>query len=469
MPNRVPIPDDWDGESWRCIQIEWPDSPQYRAVLLGFLSYLTRGRAWNDDTGIITEAQDVGWEIFHRNYPLTDCESGEVITPTPSIGQWDDCAFGCPDDDCPGGCDEMACITQIKIEDGKLYVMYGCCEWTLVGDIDDTVGDLGSAPYEEGDPGPPPSYSGCGKATALVEVLWSVGEAVLDHYGQLPWNFIHAVESDVGYNLNDVNCINLQLQMVIIEGMGGVTGLFDNDVKETLICKIAGWLADDATGLNEDTFKAVTRLIQSQDFGGFSDNVLAQNFWVLAWWAVGKNNANNIAKIGAGVTDAECDCPDQTAPRPDADNVIYDIIEELAPDTASTNNLTIDATNVRVKLSNIANGEENKLVRIDDIDEDMNVAVEEGTFRVYMRPSVANIHPSTEYWLEVELNLHYDSSDTTLTARFENPIVGSYQRITVTCPHTGALTSINIEGHGWYNSGEANEFTAADWYIATAS
>jgi len=64
---QMPIPDDWDGETYCCHIVEWPDSPAWRTILAGLLLNPTSGRFWDGDTGIIIDAQAVGREIETRN------------------------------------------------------------------------------------------------------------------------------------------------------------------------------------------------------------------------------------------------------------------------------------------------------------------------------------------------------------------------------------------------------------------
>lgn len=66
MP-KIPIPDDWDGESWQCYVIEWPDSERWRAIFLGQVTAPGKGRFWDERTGTITSAQETGLEIYRRN------------------------------------------------------------------------------------------------------------------------------------------------------------------------------------------------------------------------------------------------------------------------------------------------------------------------------------------------------------------------------------------------------------------
>lgn len=71
MP-QYPIPDDWDGVTYECFIVEWPNSVQWVGLLRGLLTSPLRGRFWDGKTGTITDAQDIGREIEERN-PVTLC------------------------------------------------------------------------------------------------------------------------------------------------------------------------------------------------------------------------------------------------------------------------------------------------------------------------------------------------------------------------------------------------------------
>lgn len=73
----MPIPDDWDGQTWDCILVEWPDSVAWRALLRGLVTTPARGRFWDGRTGTIKDAQDIGREIEERN-PIVSCQ--EIVT-----------------------------------------------------------------------------------------------------------------------------------------------------------------------------------------------------------------------------------------------------------------------------------------------------------------------------------------------------------------------------------------------------
>ncbi len=64
---KVPIPTDWDAETFCCKVVEWPQSPQWEAILLGLLTWPLRGRFWDGATGNIRDVQSVGRQIFDLN------------------------------------------------------------------------------------------------------------------------------------------------------------------------------------------------------------------------------------------------------------------------------------------------------------------------------------------------------------------------------------------------------------------
>ena len=78
----IPIPDDWDGETWDCILVEWPDSVAWRGLLRGLVTTPARGRFWDGRTGTITDAQAIGREIEERN-PIMSCQ--EIVTQLTAI------------------------------------------------------------------------------------------------------------------------------------------------------------------------------------------------------------------------------------------------------------------------------------------------------------------------------------------------------------------------------------------------
>lgn len=76
------IPQDWDGETWVCWSVEWPDSRDWFALLRGFLTTPKMGRYWDGETGSVVDAQVVGVEIMDRNIVLEEvlmaCNDGAI-------------------------------------------------------------------------------------------------------------------------------------------------------------------------------------------------------------------------------------------------------------------------------------------------------------------------------------------------------------------------------------------------------
>lgn len=67
-----PIPTDWDGESWCCWAVEWPDSILWEGLLAGLITSPMRGRYWDEKTGNVAAAQEIGKDIWVRNLPLQE-------------------------------------------------------------------------------------------------------------------------------------------------------------------------------------------------------------------------------------------------------------------------------------------------------------------------------------------------------------------------------------------------------------
>lgn len=59
------IPDDWDGTSYTLQMACVPDSPQWISVFKGCVYLLTRGYSWDDQSGSVIAAQDIGKEVYN--------------------------------------------------------------------------------------------------------------------------------------------------------------------------------------------------------------------------------------------------------------------------------------------------------------------------------------------------------------------------------------------------------------------
>lgn len=181
------IPGDWDGEDWACIELQWPNSPEYLQFLRDILYMLTRGRSYARDTGTIVEAQSVGWEIFDRNRPFiacgSDCPECDDC-PEPTIEELRDrCAslgFGGIVVESEESMGQV--VTDAYIENGDLVVEFGkCCikRFPLGASIEPVEGeDVPTVPTE---PTPEPIDQACRDAWAYAKTtqlfaneLWDI-------------------------------------------------------------------------------------------------------------------------------------------------------------------------------------------------------------------------------------------------------------------------------------------------------
>lgn len=71
----MPIPDDWNGVDYSIYMFCAPNSVLWNGVVKGALFELTRGRNWDRNTGVIKDAQAVGWEVFDS---MSKCD--ELVT-----------------------------------------------------------------------------------------------------------------------------------------------------------------------------------------------------------------------------------------------------------------------------------------------------------------------------------------------------------------------------------------------------
>jgi len=308
---KLPIPDDWNGEDWRCVKIQWPDSPYWRAILTGLISTPSRGRLWDEDTGTIIDAQAIGRLIFDRNFPYTACDDEQPPCPE------------CPPEDTETDTaarhmvsaaldsweyDAMPCIDisgLLKIENGHLYARDSCCEWIDIG----PVGTTEALPPTLWDDDPtPPTYYACAKADAIINAMLAVINGVYDAANDWnPLSWIGTVESYVsGYNLSNTVVASMLAQVPIAAAVGVSQSDITNATKvQTLRCQFVSVLQSDNSALTQQQYDALQGIL-SGVFG-----VVAGNMWLLAQAALGKGNLSNIAIAAATNADANCLCPNQ--------------------------------------------------------------------------------------------------------------------------------------------------------------
>lgn len=301
---KLPIPDDWDGESWTCVQVQWPDSPKYLGVLLGFLSYLTRGRTYDESSGIIKDAQAIGWQIFNRNYGLTPCASEAQATP-PDFDQWSpECAF----DDLGAFWEEdciMAGVLDIKIEGGKLWKrMSPCCEWIEVGDMDpaEVLSDEIIADVVEATGS---GYNACGKSYAALDLIFGVADAIWDASSDMPWQWTSNVKDRYpGISLTSYWIVMAITQIGMMAALGhGHDTVFDESTRQTVLCRLAARFNNDEEGMSDSNW----HFLQGLFMGEYPPSV--PNFFQYVMFAIGQGDLDTVTKLGAADDSQDCGCP----------------------------------------------------------------------------------------------------------------------------------------------------------------
>lgn len=83
------IPDDWDGETFKCFRVNWPQSEQYEAILLGSLSKPAYVDYWDPSTGDEDEAATAIQTAYRSTYPglwTEECDE-PVLVPAFKVKQ----------------------------------------------------------------------------------------------------------------------------------------------------------------------------------------------------------------------------------------------------------------------------------------------------------------------------------------------------------------------------------------------
>lgn len=304
---QIPIPDDWGGADWTCYNIAWPDSVLWQGLLVGFISQATRGRFWDEKSGSIAAIQSVGREIFERNYPFVDC-AGDAADN--GLIRVEDCPT------CGGGMlimesEEMGqVVTEVRIEGGKLYVEYGpCCvkEFGLTMNavtplVEDEVAADNWPDQQE--------FSGCGKAGAMIDAIWLVGNECYDEIDNFPWQWVGHVKDDVpGMELSSGYIVMSVLDAQIL-ALAEVSRseVFSDEAKQSLICGALGQFGDDYD-TPADLKSICHGLVQS----AYGLDFMRISFFGAVIEAIGDNDLRNAALSGATDLERDCDCPDVIA------------------------------------------------------------------------------------------------------------------------------------------------------------
>lgn len=297
---KIPIPSDWNGQDWRCVEVQWPDSPVFIAILQGLLTEVTRGRFWDEKTGLVTYAQGIGFEIHVRNFPLLPCgANGTGTVPAPDRYP------------CGGGgimelseeCEDMPAITWLTWNDaGELVMHFGpCCEVVVEG-----TPNPGSSLPPGGSTGDPPTEQpdwACRRAVYMATALITVANQVVDcaddlvptptcvseyykeytfHFGYLMDAIVDVWEMDVANNWQEGD------------------QLF---YKQMLACRWAPLIPNSGETLSEAVWSSmlsIAETVADSDTGQMLRDTML---------AIGRGDLSNAGLAGLLDDTVSCDCP----------------------------------------------------------------------------------------------------------------------------------------------------------------
>jgi len=316
---RQPIPNDWDNETWTCVQIEWPDSPIWIALLNGWLSQFKRGWSWDETTGDLLEVINIGWLIWLKNQALTACNGTPVPGPVipPEINRQINACFGVECEDIMP-CIDISHMVRYNAA-GQLEVLNGCCEWVAV---EGTPAAPTSPPIED-DPGqyndPPIVATACGGAAAIVNAIYAVARCMWDATDESPveipylsdgwWKIVKACVPQ--YTLKDKYITEGVLVCQVVQADGkSAEEVFDDTTRQNIICRLAVALKNPGNKLTDEDFGKVDTAFNFET--GLSDSAV----FGAAANCLGKAQLSNIWQTGCLDDTQDCDCPEAPLSQP---------------------------------------------------------------------------------------------------------------------------------------------------------
>ena len=311
---KLPIPDDWDGESFFCSQIQWPDSPQYVGLLIGFLSAMTRGRTWKESTGSVLDAQAIGREIFYMNFPFTDCNGD-----TSEDGNNEDPITGADQEALIGAiCMECSIpYDSLRWNNGVLEYRY-CGNWYAVS------GTPGAPDW--GDPGDedigdePDGWVGataCSKTVAATDALFTIVDHMIDQAGDDAWPFDGLVVVRAAYptvNWDDVALLSAYLSALKLPIPGFDEQAKDPVARQDLKCRMKELISTGNQGMTPEEYTACQSAVWNWgkahftfgEYGIFDIEI--QNLYYKAWKAFGPGDMRKITTMASATGDEDCSC-----------------------------------------------------------------------------------------------------------------------------------------------------------------
>ncbi len=322
---KLPIPDDWPpGQEWVCVEVQWPSSTTWIAILNGWLSQMARGRTWDEDSGSILAAMQIGKEIWSRNAPLTSCGAG-TAPPAPSPDQelvYGGAWFG--EDD-----DEMGCNPCLRWNEGVLEVLE-CGQWVAVPGGGPAAaietpdgGDVGDPEIPQpGDDTEVDVDVKCRAAYAIAHAMWRVHARIVDYVDDvLP---ILNIGNLVSNDLPEYTLQNYHLSLAAASVVAA-SALVDLDIvfvsEEEYVADMANWFKKfmpTRYSLSRLEYEALALGLLAYSFHEGIEVNLGQlvegDYWRQIFWALGPGTVNDIMAQSRTMDSSEFDCHERQVP-----------------------------------------------------------------------------------------------------------------------------------------------------------
>jgi len=313
---RVIIPDDWNGEDWQCVQVAWPNSPRWTSLLVGLLTSPTRGRWYDETTGNIRDAQQIGLEIFDRNIPFSSCD-GEMPQPETVIEYLQQAGIVLEGSESMG-----QVVTDVQIVGGKLRVFFGhCCYVDLDMSTVNTAGtveipqpgDSGEIEIPEGSP--LETTTSCAKSVAVVGVLANIVDIVLDgvYSGHTPWGVMNTLrEAYPGVSFGTADFATMMSAALNVTLQGMVSETESADFYQDLRHDFAAVLAASPSGVTAEEYATLKTVLSSVVNEYFNITTYPTAFMDMgtvhrsALSMIGENDIRNLTSYIAATGDENC-------------------------------------------------------------------------------------------------------------------------------------------------------------------
>lgn len=326
LPSKILIPSDWDGVTWECFEVQWPNSPEWLSILRGLIGMMMYGRVWDERSGIITQVQQIGYQIEDANIPLTTCDGDTVPSDTITEEVIRYIFAGEGEEDFMGwlcGVNPEA----FKIEDGVLSVRNFCGDWVEIGELTPPTDQADPDVWPEEDP--PATYYACGKVASLQTAMLALSDAAWDNYNY-PDDIEGAMRAAVPQaTLSRARIYQWIASLISIAATGGEKSDFNNATANALArCQAVEDVAATAEGTGDER-GVVVEAMASAYYNTIG--LLTKESWFAYWHfcteTIGDEDSRLILSLGAKDSTANCDCPNEIPP-----DVTWDYCYDLAAD-----------------------------------------------------------------------------------------------------------------------------------------